>query len=138
MTLRIAILAAALALTAFITPVRAQDPGAQAEIAAFQKSLNITAAQKAKFEAINKKYQPRVEALMAKFKPQQEKLMKSKPTQQQMMALRSQMMKQMQPLMDGQRKESEAILTPDQRAKVKAFEAKMRAMQAKMGGAPKG
>ncbi len=134
MTLRIAILAAALALTAFITPVRAQDPQVQAEVAAFQKSLGITPAQKSKLEAINKKFQPRVEALMAKFRPQQEKLMKSKPTQQQMMTLRNQMMKQMQPLMDGQRKESEAILTPAQRTKVKAFEAKMRA---KMGG-PKG
>jgi Spy/CpxP family protein refolding chaperone len=131
MTLRIAIIAAALALTALITPVRAQDPQMQAEVAAFQKSLAITPAQKTKLDAIGKKYQSKMQAVQQKY----QKLAGPKPDASKQQSLMQNFQKEVKPLADAMRKESEAILTPAQRTKVKAFEAKMRA---KMGGGPKG
>ncbi len=140
MKFRTLIAAVALALTALTPIARAQGPGAgvQQEIAAFQKSLNVTPQQKAKLEAIGKKYQPKMMAIQKKYMPQIQKIQQSKDpnAQKQGIALFKKINAEMKPIVDAQRKEANPIFTPEQRKKIAAFESKMKKMGA--GGAPGG
>lgn len=138
MKFRTLIAAVALALTALTPIARAQGPAGgnmQQEYAAFQQSLNVTPQQKAKLEAIGKKYQPKVAAIQKKYMPQIQKLQQSKDpnAQKQGMALFKKISAEMKPIVDAQRKEANPIFTPEQRKKIAAFEAKMKKMGA--GGA---
>ncbi|MBC8141967.1 MAG: hypothetical protein H7Y38_11060 [Armatimonadetes bacterium] len=98
---------AALAVTsagamALAPPSFAQLPSSPAEA---EKQLGITAAQKAKITAINKKYQPKIQVL-----------------QKQMASLNTQYGKEM-----------ETIFTPAQKAKMKQWQA-LQAQQQQGGG----
>jgi Spy/CpxP family protein refolding chaperone len=133
MTFRTVLIAVALALTTLTPVAKAQgpSPAMQAEMAAFQKSLNITPQQKAKLEAIGKKYQPKMMAIQKKYTPQLQKVQQANDAKGGA-ALMKKINAEVAPIMAAQRKEADPIFTPEQRAKIKAFEAKMKKMG--MGG----
>ena len=122
-------LALATAVALLTAPaVRAQQPGQpNPEAVAFTKSLGITPAQKAKMDAIRAKYSPKIKAIGDKLR--QEGGANPNPAKQQELMKKGQAL--VGPLYAAAQKEMTALLTPAQRAKVKAFEAKMRA---KAGG----
>gem|GEM_PF-3393494 len=124
---------AALALAAVLgTAAPAQTPPRnQAEYDAmvkkqreeFFKKIGVTAAQKSKIDAIQKKYEPSLEKINKKYEP------RAKALQQQMAALQKKMMElqqeygnEMRPVAQKMDKELEAVLTPAQRAKVKELQ----------------
>jgi Spy/CpxP family protein refolding chaperone len=140
MIFRVAIAALVLALSTLASEARAQGGGKMPpEVADFQKSLNFTPDQKKKLEAIGKKYQPKMLAIQKKYEPQLMKLRQSKDpkAQQQAMALIQKATSELRPLQSAAQKESNAILTPEQRKKIEAFQAKMMAKMQPGGSASK-
>ena len=132
MKFHLAIATAAVALlTLFAPAARAQqpDPKMMAEIQAFQKSLNITPDQKAKIDAIGKKYAPKFQAIQAKLMQKGGK----NPSPELKKKLFAQWATETKPLIAAQKKESEAIFTAEQRARIKAFQTKL-AAKMKAGG----
>lgn len=132
MKFHLAIATAAVALlTAFTPAARAQQPNPQvaAEIKAFQKSLNVTPDQQKKLTAVQVKYGPKFQAISDKLRKEGG----AKPTPAKIQELRKKGMALAQPLIAAQKKESEAIFTADQRAKIKVFQAKI-AAKMKAGG----
>ena len=100
-----------------------------AEIQAFQKSLGITPDQKKKLDAVGAKYRPKFQAIQAKLMQKGGK----NPSPELKKKLFAEWATETKPLNEAQRKESESIFTPAQRAKIKAFQAKM-AAKMKAGG----
>lgn len=119
----------AAALLLLATQAPAQTPTMPRNQEEFEKMIGLTADQKKKIEAVNKKYLPQVQAVQKKYQPQFEAL------QKQMMALQQKAQKEVQPLMNKQKTEMEAILTPTQRKKIQELENMARQQG---GGAPGG
>ena len=123
----LALVTAALTLLAGLAPTaRAQqqpDPKAVAEIQAFEKSLKLTAAQKTKLATVGKKYAPKLQAIMEKLKKQGG----TQPSQELQQKLMKQWATESGPILKAQRKEQEAVFTPAQLSKIKAFQTKMAA-----------
>ena len=123
-------------LTALAPASQAQNPPAnpamqkaQAEVQAFEKSLNITADQKKKLTAIQVKYSPKLKAV-------RDQLMKEggpNPAPAVQQALGKKWADQTKPLFAAVRKEQNAVYTPQQLTRIKAFQAKM---QKQYGGTP--
>ena len=108
--------------------------------------LGLTKEQRIKFDAIEKKYQPKAKAIMAKYEPQivpirqkvqamekkyepritairQEFTKEAKPLQDQAVAIQNKANLELKPIEEARRKELEALLTPAQREKVKKIDA---------------
>ena len=127
-----------LALAAFSPITLAQKPPAPAksegltreEIAAYRKSLHITAAQKNKIKLVEQKHATRVKPILARYQSEQEKLRKSKGggTREQRSAIESKLMAEMKPLVAAYQKEVQAVYTPNQRKKMAAFQAHTKAL----------
>ena len=134
-------------------PVNAQQPPAGGQM---QDPLGLSPEQKAKMEAVQKKfqplalklqakYQPKMQAIMKKYQAEGEKLAKDKSpaAQAKQKELFAKMQKEMKPIQDAAMKEAEPlqksaeaemnkILTKDQQAKLKALMAMQR--QSDAGG----
>ena len=110
---------AALALVAAVAYTQTL-PRNQAE---FEQQVGITAAQKAKLEAITKKYQPQIEAVGKKYEPQ-------------FRAIQAKAQAEVKPILDKREKEAEAVFTPAQRAKLNQIKAlqKQQMQQGRPGG----
>lgn len=103
-----------IALLGTVGTARAQAPAVPRNQAEFEKMLKITPAQKVKMEALKKKYDPKAKALQA-----------------QMVSLQ----KQMQALGAQANTEMQAVLTTEQKNKIKALQAaQMKQMQGGGGG----
>jgi Spy/CpxP family protein refolding chaperone len=116
----------------------AQTPNLPRSQAEFEKMISLTADQKKKIEAVNKRYQPQLQSVGTKYRPQLAAIEnKYKPKvealKKQMAELQKQaygearpileqQQKEALPILQKQQKEIEGILTPAQRAKIKQME----------------
>ncbi|MDX1935446.1 MAG: hypothetical protein SFU56_22830 [Capsulimonadales bacterium] len=108
-------------------------PTSQAE---FEKQVGITADQKKRMDALNKKYQPQFAKIQNKYKPDFDKLQQQmQALQQKAMTLRQKMQTEANPLQQQMQKEADSILTPAQREKIKQINAAMQQQRSAMQGA---
>jgi len=106
----------------------AQAPGQQRTTAQVEKEIGVTAAQKSKIESVKKKYDPKLKALQPRMVAAQKQM--------------QQVQKDYITIAQAADKEMQAILTPAQRAKLKAMQAadakKYQQMMQQGGGRPGG
>lgn len=99
------------------------------EARAFYKTLNLTPEQQAKRKAITARYQPKLVAVLEKYSRDRTAYSRSKKTKADLEkhnAVIKKMQAESGPLMTQYQKELEAIYTPEQRAKVKAYAEQMK------------
>ena len=99
------------------------------EVREFQKTLGLTLAQEAKRTALNEKYTPKIVAVIKKYQKERDAYQRSQKTPADLEALKKTMAKmkaESTPLTTQYQKELDAVYTPEQRAKLKAFSEKLK------------
>lgn len=99
------------------------------EVREFQKTLGLTPAQEAKRTALNEKYTPKIVAVIKKYQKERDAYQRSQKTPADLEALKKTMVKmkaESTPLTTQYQKELDAVYTPEQRAKLKAFSEKLK------------
>jgi len=126
---RIATLAGIAGLTLLGATARAQTSQADVE-----KQLGLTADQKQRMQAVDKKYNPQLQAISKKYQPQAQKLQQQMmQIQQQMQALQKKAFTEAQPYLEKLAKDIQAILTPAQQEKIKQMQAQAMQQRQMMG-----
>jgi Spy/CpxP family protein refolding chaperone len=123
------------ACVAATLPAQAQDAALPKTQAEFEKQIGLTADQKKKMDAVQKKYQPQLLAIGKKYQPEFQKMQQQmQELQGKMQALNQKAQTEAKPLMEKAQKESNAILTPAQQKKIKEFQDKAKQQAAMQGG----
>jgi hypothetical protein len=121
----------ALCLAGLLTGMTARAQTLPRSEAEFEQEIGITAAQKAKLNAISVKYRPKMQAIAKKYQPQALAL------QTQMSELQKKFNAEAQPIRIAQKNEADAVYTPAQREKLKKLSALVAAQQGMVpGGTP--
>jgi hypothetical protein len=104
----------------------------------FEKQVGITPDQHNKIEAVGNKYKPQIEKVQSKYKPQFAQLQQQmQALQQKYMGLQQKYVAEIKPIATQQQKDIDALLTPQQREKIKQINQAVQQQRAAMsaGGA---